>query len=116
MAEKLEGEQQHGTFSNKDLCEYMMQFNSPHELHAGIVNGVLEYKHHIMNMIDNIRDLYHEYLFPNLFSSVQIKIEICAAHDTLMRAVIGDENSDAVVSRALDNMHKEMEEMEKEAE
>lgn len=116
MAEKLEGEQQYGSFSNKDLFEFMSQYNSAADVTAGVINGVLEFKQHITNMADNVRDLYREYLFPNLISSVQVKIEMCAAHDTLMRVVIGDEDSDAVVSRAFDNLHKEMKETEKEAE
>lgn len=105
MAENLEGKQQLGSFSNKDLIDFMSQYNSVDELQAGVINGVLEFKHHIMNMADNVRDLFKEYLFPNLINSVQIKIEMRAAHDNWFKAVIGDDNSDAVVSKAFDNLH-----------
>ena len=116
MAEKLEGKQQYGSFGNKDLFEFMVQFDNVDDMKKGVIDGVIEFKHHIENMTENVRDLFREYLFPNLFNSVQVKIELRVAHEVMMSATIGDENSDAIIAAALDNMHKEIKEMEKEAE
>lgn len=109
-----ENQQNFGSFSSLELLEFMMKFDSYEEMKKGVIDGFLEFKDHVSNMIKNFKDLYNEYLFPNLFSSVQVKIELCAAHETVLSCTIGDKDSGTVINKALDDVHKHMKETEAE--